>query len=234
MSLEQLDEEIQAGPVIEIEGELSALQWQAWHVLLAHAYDELADKTLHAISVVALESALGLAGETPDALKEVLRALRFCGGGMAASQRGESAGLGHSVPVDIGRGNRRHLYLRLCAVSAPETLRPGGAVKPPHSFRQTRHPEPSRSRRDAESRQRLEAQESVIAADQKGESRVPVINTLLTEEFCHDRIPPSVAADEGEKVRGLRAKFTLEDTDRVIERLPNAEVIPVKAINAFR
>ena len=78
MSLEQLDEEIQAGAVIEIAGEISALQWQAWHVLLAHAYDELADKSLHSISVVALESALGFAGETPDALKEVLRALRFC------------------------------------------------------------------------------------------------------------------------------------------------------------
>ena len=78
MSLEQRDEGIQAGPVIEIAGELSALQWQAWHVLLAHAYDELADKTLHAISVVALESALGFSGETPDALKEVLRALRSC------------------------------------------------------------------------------------------------------------------------------------------------------------
>ena len=41
-------------------------------------------------------------------------------------------------------------------------------------------------------------------------------------------------ADEGEEVTGLRAELTLEDTDKVIERLPNAEVRPEARQDALR
>ena len=79
MSLETIDEEMQASPVIEIEGKISALQGRTWHILLAHAYDELGDKDMHSISIEVLGAQLGFADGDDDSLKEVLRSLRFCG-----------------------------------------------------------------------------------------------------------------------------------------------------------
>ena len=78
MNLAKINEVIKASPAIQIQSRISLLQRRAWNVLLANAYNELADKDIHSVSMVELAAKLGFGDGNQEYLKEVLRSLRSC------------------------------------------------------------------------------------------------------------------------------------------------------------
>ena len=78
MNLAKINEVIKASPAIQIQSKISLLQRRAWNVLLANAYNELADKDIHSVSMVELAAKLGFGDGNQEYLKEVLRSLRSC------------------------------------------------------------------------------------------------------------------------------------------------------------
>ena len=75
MNLLERDEFIKASPAIQIQGNLTFSQWEAWNLLLANAYDELPNKEFHRISIVKLAPGLSFYNKHQDYLKRTLKTL---------------------------------------------------------------------------------------------------------------------------------------------------------------
>ncbi|MDA1190071.1 MAG: replication initiation protein [Candidatus Poribacteria bacterium] len=69
---------IKHSAAIQIENSISLLQRRTWNVLLANAYDELAEREVHTIKVQHLMNVLGFESKNERYLKEALKALAGC------------------------------------------------------------------------------------------------------------------------------------------------------------
>ena len=78
MLLADIKEVIKASPAIQIQGRITHLQRRAWNVLLANAYQELADKDIHTVSMVELAAKLGFDSKNDEYLKGMIKSLVDC------------------------------------------------------------------------------------------------------------------------------------------------------------
>ena len=78
MDLAKISEVIKASPAIQIQSKISLLQRRAWNVLLANAYNELANKDIHRVSLNELAAKLGFGDGNQEYLKEVLKSIVDC------------------------------------------------------------------------------------------------------------------------------------------------------------
>ena len=78
MLLADINEVIKASPAIQIQNRITHLQRRAWNVLLANAYNELADKDIHRVSMVELAAKLGFDSKNDEYLKGMIKSLVDC------------------------------------------------------------------------------------------------------------------------------------------------------------